>query len=53
MVRGGCLDISTQLTRFLHEQKLLVNDREIEESVNELKRVMEDVLILTMMPTEG
>lgn len=51
--RGGCLDISTQLTRFLHGQKLLANDREIEDSVNELKRVMEDILILTMMPTEG
>lgn len=50
---GGCPEISTQLSQFLHEQELLVNEQEIEASILELRRTMNDVLLLTIMPTEG
>lgn len=50
---GGCVEVSTPLTKFLNEQELLVNHQEIDDSVKELNRLLEDCLRLTIMPTEG
>ncbi len=50
---GGCPELTNTLTKFLHEQELLVNEKEIESSINELRKLMESSLFLTIMPTEG
>lgn len=50
---GGCSEITTPLCGFLHEQEFLVNEEEIEKSIAELRKVMENSLFLTIMPTEG
>ena len=50
---GGCTEISTPLQQFLHEQELLINEEEISQSIAELKNALNEVLILTLMPTEG
>lgn len=50
---GGCLHLSTSLEVFLHEQGLLQNSTEIEESLEEAKQLLTDDLFLTIMPTEG
>ncbi len=51
--QGGCLDISSELSRFLHEQELLCQEGEIEAAIGELRETMNHTLLLTMMPTEG
>lgn len=50
---GGCSKISSPLTQFLHEQKLLVNPRELNQSLEELRNLMNKSLLITIMPTEG
>lgn len=50
---GGCPDISTPLTRFLHEQELLLNSEEITRTLKEAVSILNDTLLLTIMPTEG
>lgn len=50
---GGCPLISTPLSRFLHDQELLVNDHELIETMEELHQSMNSCLLLTVMPTEG
>lgn len=50
---GGCPVLSTPLGKFLHEQELLVEKKEIEDSINELVKLMEQSLFLMIMPTEG
>ena len=50
---GGCQDISTPLSKFLHEQEFLVNEQELDATIGELYKVMEESLLLTIMPTEG
>lgn len=50
---GGCPELTTSLANFLHEQELLVNPKEIEDSINELRDLMGHSLFLTLMPTEG
>ena len=50
---GGCPDISTPLTRFLHEQELLLNSEEITQALKEAVSILNDTLLLTIMPTEG
>ena len=50
---GGCSDISTPLQQFLHEQEMLLNEEEIYQAIAELRQTMNDVLLLTIMPTEG
>lgn len=50
---GGCPELTTSLANFLHEQELLVNSKEIEDSINELRELMGRSLFLTIMPTEG
>ncbi|MDO5400491.1 MAG: radical SAM protein [Eubacteriales bacterium] len=50
---GGCADLSTPLTQFLHAQELLLTKAEIDQSLETVKALMDDVLMLTIMPTEG
>lgn len=50
---GGCQHLSTSLENFLYEQELLQKEIEIKESLEEAKKILEDDLFLTIMPTEG
>lgn len=50
---NGCPDISTELGRFLHGQKLLINHHEFCEEIQGLREMMNQSLHITMMPTEG
>lgn len=50
---GGCSQLSTPLTRFLHEQELLESGEEITRDLKEAVSQMEHYLLLTVMPTEG
>lgn len=50
---GGCPEIFTPLGHFLHEQELLVTEQEINDVIDELRKIMNDSLLLTIMPTEG
>lgn len=50
---GGCPEISTPLTQFLHEQELLANEAEITLLLNQAKKLLDDILLITIMPTEG
>lgn len=50
---GGCMELSTPLTRFLHEQELLSSMEEIKTALQNTRRLLNDTLLLTIMPTEG
>lgn len=50
---GGCNDLSTDLSRFLHDQEMLVTEQELAQIVSKIYEAMNDSLIITMMPTEG
>ncbi len=50
---GGCETISTPLTQFLHEQELLLNEDEIRSALVSFKELLNDTLLLTIMPTEA
>lgn len=50
---GGCSELSTPLTKFLHEQDLLVTESEICDALNQTKQLLQDILSITIMPTEG
>ena len=50
---GGCREISTPLEQFLHEQELLLNEGEIKTTLAEFKKLLNQTLMLTIMPTEG
>lgn len=51
--KDGCSEISTPLTEFLHEQSILVNCDEATESLTELQKLSDNMLLVTIMPTEG
>lgn len=50
---GGCTELNTPLTNFLHEQDLLLNEEEIDRELNKVKSVLDDIFMVTLMPTEG
>lgn len=50
---GGCPDLSTPLTSFLHEQELLLDPAEINCALKEAANLLNGTLLLTIMPTEG
>lgn len=53
MIRcGGCTEIATPLSRFLHQERLLENGSEIRRSIQELKDIIDKTLHITIMPTE-
>ena len=50
---GGCDELSTPLTNFLHEQELLSTESEIHQNIDTIRKLMQDMLLITMMPTEA
>lgn len=50
---GGCSELSTSLTQFLHEQELLLDGEEIRSTLIETKKLLNSIMMLTIMPTEG
>lgn len=52
LAKGKCSALDTPLKRFLHEQEFLVNSEEIEKRLNEAKELLDEKLLLTIMPTE-
>lgn len=50
---GGSSEISTALTKFLHDQELLVNEKELSQTLDELYSLLDSSLLITIMPTEG
>lgn len=51
--RGGCQNISSPLTQFLHDQELLLEETELLETLKKVKNILNDRLLLTIMPTEA
>lgn len=51
--KGYCEKLETELTNFLHEQEMLLTKAEVEETLTEVKSLMSNRLIITMMPTEA
>lgn len=50
---GGCTELCSDLTRFLHEQELLLTEVELTRTLGEVKSILLDQLLLTIMPTEA
>ena len=50
---GGCAEFSTPLTQFLHEQELLLSEDEIISALVNAKKLLSNIMMLTIMPTEG
>lgn len=50
---NGCSDLSTPLTKFLHEQELLENEEEAKQKIMSYQEFLNHYLMLTIMPTEG
>lgn len=53
ILKYGCREISTELSHFLHEQTLLINEDEIKKTLMAYKDMMKKTLLLTIMPTEA
>ena len=51
--KGGCEKPATELEMLLHNQGLLESEEEIRGNVNELRKQMNNVLYLAIMPTEA
>lgn len=50
---GGCPEIKTPLTELLHAQEMLADESEIKCTLEKARQMLEDILLLTIMPTEG
>lgn len=53
IVGAGSQKLDTKLAIFLHEQGLLLNKSEIHKDLERVIGLLNDVLVLTIMPTEG
>ena len=49
----GCSDLNTELRQFLHEQELLLSKEETIKQLDEVKDLLNQTLLITLMPTEG
>ncbi len=49
---GGCNEICSDLTKFLHAQEMLLTEGELTRALDEVKSILLDRLLLTIMPTE-
>lgn len=49
---GGCEFLDSKLKTFLNEQKMLVEENEILDDLQKVKKTLDKVLVLTIMPTE-
>lgn len=52
IVGAGSQKLDTKLAIFLHEQGLLLNKSEINKDLERVIGLLNDVLVLTIMPTE-
>lgn len=53
IAKSGCESLSTPMTKVLHEQKLLANQSEIRNYLDEYRSVLEHTFKAIIMPTEG
>lgn len=51
--QGGCNDLSTPLSQFLHDQELLLEECDIIQTLENVKSFLMNRLLLTIMPTEA
>lgn len=50
---GGCAELNTLLTRYLHEQELLVTEEELDHALHQVRSLLDNIFMVTLMPTEG
>lgn len=53
MKNGGCENVSSELTKCLHDEQLLLDYAELNKTLIEVQLIMNQALVLTVMPTEG
>lgn len=53
IAQKGCDALSTPMTKILHEQKLLVDESDIKDCLDEYRSVLDKTFRVTLMPTEG
>lgn len=53
VVKKGCDALTTPMEKVLHEQKLLVDESEITDCLDEYRSVLDHTFRVTLMPTEG
>ncbi len=53
VAQKGCDVLNTPMTKVLHEQKLLVNESDIKDCLDEYRSVLDKTFRVTLMPTEG
>lgn len=51
--QSGCEKLETPLTNLLHEQGLLLNDTEFNQTMTEIRKLMDDIFTISILPTEG
>lgn len=51
--QSGCEKLETPLTNLLHEQRLLLNDTEFNQTMTEIRKLMDDIFTISILPTEG
>lgn len=51
--QGGCETLSSPLTNLLYEQGMIATTEEIQANLRQAQQLLEETLILTIMPTEG
>lgn len=50
---GGCETLDTPLKKFLHEQEMLLLHSEVDAALEQLRERLNEILRVTIMPTEG
>ncbi len=50
---GGCQSLNSRLAVFLHEQGLIANKDEIYTVLDQTRKLLEDTLMITILPTEN
>lgn len=48
-----CDKLNTPLTKFLHDQEMLLNEEELEQVLQKVRKLLDSTLMLTIMPTES
>lgn len=50
---GVCAELNTPLTRYLHEQELLVTEEELDHALHQVRSLLDNIFMVTLMPTEA
>ncbi len=53
LMENGCEILDSPLKKFLNEQEMLITKDKIDQGINEAKTLMDDNLLLTIIPTEA